>query len=45
MWQLHVEQIKSGRWALFLPDGTKFDLQSYKTYAAARRAMFYYDKN
>lgn len=37
--QAHIEMLTNGRWAIFNPDGSRFELSvTYATRAAARRA-------
>ena len=36
---LYVDQLANGRWAICWDDCTRFDSKSYKTAAAAKRAL------
>lgn len=35
----HIEMLANGRWAIFNPDGSRFDGNTYASREAARRAL------
>ncbi len=39
--QAHVEQLSSGRWAIFNPDCSRFDGKTFASKSAARRELIF----
>jgi hypothetical protein len=37
--QVHVEQLRSGRYALLNPDGSRYEHQTFASYPAAMKAL------